>query len=114
MIGVELVMGRGTKTPWDKADLVNPLMREQGVIITMCGPLDNVLKIKPPFVFDESCVDVFCTALDVVVPAVLLALLDNNTAKNLQKNNKKRTSLRCPALLRFAASSLAAALPLPL
>ena len=71
MIGVELVMGRGTKTPWDKADLVNPLMREQGVIITVCGSLDNVLKIKPPLVFDESCVDVFCTALDVVLTQLL-------------------------------------------
>jgi len=54
-IGVELVRDRSTLEPAAKeaAAVVNR-MRELGVLVGVEGPYANVLKIRPPLVFDEN------------------------------------------------------------
>lgn len=42
-------------------------MKEQGVIVFPNGVYDNVLKIKPPMVFQRNHVDLYCEALDPVL-----------------------------------------------
>eukprot|EP01065_Artemidia_motanka_P029324 TRINITY_DN35464_c0_g1_i1.p1 TRINITY_DN35464_c0_g1~~TRINITY_DN35464_c0_g1_i1.p1 ORF type:complete len:810 (+),score=243.78 TRINITY_DN35464_c0_g1_i1:61-2490(+) len=64
-IGVELVTDRDSKAPaTEAASAVSERLKEKGVLVTTDGPLCNVLKIKPPIVFDDSCVRRLCTALD--------------------------------------------------
>ena len=51
-LGVELVRDRSTLEPaTEEAGLVVNHMRQQGVLASTDGPLDNVLKFKPPMVF---------------------------------------------------------------
>jgi 4-aminobutyrate aminotransferase-like enzyme/Ser/Thr protein kinase RdoA (MazF antagonist) len=54
-IGVELVRDHSTLEPAaeEAAAIVNR-MRDQGVLVGIAGPNANVLKIRPPLVFDES------------------------------------------------------------
>ncbi len=54
-IGVELVRDHSTLEPAAKgtAAVVNR-MRDLGVLVGIEGPLSNVLKIRPPLVFDEN------------------------------------------------------------
>jgi 4-aminobutyrate aminotransferase-like enzyme/Ser/Thr protein kinase RdoA (MazF antagonist) len=54
-IGVELVRDRSTLEPAAKetADIANR-MRDLGVLVGIEGPCGNVLKIRPPLVFDEN------------------------------------------------------------
>lgn len=62
-VGVEIVADPETKTP-DRAQarrLVNAL-REQRVLISVCGHDGNVLKIRPPLVFSMSDVEWFISA----------------------------------------------------
>ncbi|OZI31155.1 aspartate aminotransferase family protein [Bordetella genomosp. 10] len=65
-VGVELVSDRAAKTPDGAAAtyVVNSL-REQRVLISATGNDSNVLKIRPPLVFDDSNVDRLVTALEV-------------------------------------------------
>lgn len=67
-LGVELVRDRNTKEPArDEAFEVTELMKEEGVIVFPNGVYDNVLKIKPPMVFQRAHVDIYCEALDRVL-----------------------------------------------
>eukprot|EP01059_Diplonema_ambulator_P005320 TRINITY_DN15057_c0_g3_i1.p1 TRINITY_DN15057_c0_g3~~TRINITY_DN15057_c0_g3_i1.p1 ORF type:complete len:808 (+),score=292.34 TRINITY_DN15057_c0_g3_i1:32-2425(+) len=66
-IGAELVCDRESKKPWPKAPLLSELMKEKHVLVTTDGPDNNVLKIKPPIVWDRSCVDTFMKAFDEVL-----------------------------------------------
>jgi 4-aminobutyrate aminotransferase-like enzyme len=54
-IGVELVRDRSTLEPAadETAAIVNR-MRDLGVLVGIDGPHANVLKIRPPLVFDEN------------------------------------------------------------
>ena len=64
-IGVELVRNHSTLEPAAKetADVVNR-MRELGVLVGIEGPCGNVLKIRPPLVFDENHALQFTDTLD--------------------------------------------------
>ena len=64
-IGVELVRNHSTLEPAAKetAAIVNR-MRELGVLVGIEGPCSNVLKIRPPLVFDENHALQFTDALD--------------------------------------------------
>ena len=64
-IGVELVRDRSTLEPAAKeaAAIVNR-MRELGVLVGVAGPGANVLKIRPPLVFDENHAFQLTDALD--------------------------------------------------
>lgn len=63
-IGVELVLDRDTKTPATEltAQLVE-YVKSQHIILSTEGPFYNVLKIKPPIVFNRQDADKFVTAI---------------------------------------------------
>lgn len=39
-------------------------MRENHVLISLCGPFGNVLKVRPPLVFDDADLDMFASVLE--------------------------------------------------
>ncbi|MCB2158778.1 MAG: aspartate aminotransferase family protein, partial [Rhodobacteraceae bacterium] len=50
--GIELVRDRATLDPaTEEAGWIVNHIRQQGVLASTDGPLDNVLKFKPPMVF---------------------------------------------------------------
>ena len=54
-IGVELVCDHSTLEPATKETAaVANRMRELGVLVGVEGPFGNVLKIRPPLVFDQN------------------------------------------------------------
>lgn len=53
-LGIELVRDRETLEPAaEEAAYVVERMRDHGVLVSTDGPLHNVIKMKPPLVFDE-------------------------------------------------------------
>ena len=69
-IGVELVRDHKTLEPADKeAAFVVEKMKDNGVLISTDGPFHNVLKIKPPIIFNEM-------NADFLVENLCLALKD--------------------------------------
>jgi len=42
-------------------------MKEEGILISVDGPLHNVLKIKPPLVFTEANADILVSTLDRIL-----------------------------------------------
>jgi len=67
-IGAELVTDRDTREPAAGAAtaIVNQ-MKGRGILMSTDGPLDNVLKIKPPMVITEGDVDMALRCLDEVL-----------------------------------------------
>lgn len=67
-LGIELVKDRNTLEPATElaAKIVNE-MREQAVLLSTDGPLENVLKFKPPMVFSKENADFLCDTLDKVM-----------------------------------------------
>ena len=69
--GVELVRDRATLTPaTDEAGLVVNHMRQLGILASTDGPLDNVLKFKPPMVFGRAEADRLLEATDRALTAL--------------------------------------------
>lgn len=70
-IGVELVRDRVSLEPARQAagEVINR-MRDKGVLLSTDGPDENVIKIKPPMVFDRANADLFLTAFDEVLGAI--------------------------------------------
>ena len=67
-IGVELVQNRETLVPAkEETKYVVERLRELGLLISLDGPLHNVLKIKPPLVFTTKNADQLVEALDLVL-----------------------------------------------
>jgi 4-aminobutyrate aminotransferase-like enzyme/Ser/Thr protein kinase RdoA (MazF antagonist) len=67
-IGVELVVDRSTLEPaTEHADYIINRMRDHGILISTDGPLENVLKMKPPIVFSEINADEIVDALDKIL-----------------------------------------------
>ena len=74
-VGVELVLDREQKSPaGGHASYVANRMRDHGILISTDGPDHNVLKLKPPLVFDEQDADRLVATLAKVLAedAVLL------------------------------------------
>jgi 4-aminobutyrate aminotransferase-like enzyme len=70
-IGVDLVRNRATREPATaEADAVLNRMRDAGVLIGIDGPNANVLKIRPPMVFDETHAEQLTDALDGALRAI--------------------------------------------
>lgn len=67
-VGVEFVLNRATlePAPVQTAYITNRL-KERGVLVSIDGPLNNVLKIKPPLVFNGADADFFVATLDTVL-----------------------------------------------
>lgn len=52
-IGIELVHNLETKEPaTEKAGQIANMMKDRNILISTDGPMDNVIKIKPPITFD--------------------------------------------------------------
>lgn len=67
-IGAELVRSRETLEPAVREiDVVVEKMKDRGFLISTDGPLHNVLKIKPPLVFNKENADAFMVNLDMVL-----------------------------------------------
>jgi len=67
-LGVELVEDRQTQFPAaEQARYVVERMREEGVLLSTDGPWHNVIKIKPPIVFDQDNGDLLCAKLDNIL-----------------------------------------------
>lgn len=67
-LGVELVRDRTSKDPArEQAHRVSERLKEEGVIVYPTGTYDNVLKIKPPLLFDQTHVRLFTATLDEVL-----------------------------------------------
>jgi 4-aminobutyrate aminotransferase-like enzyme/Ser/Thr protein kinase RdoA (MazF antagonist) len=67
-VGVELVLDNKTLEPAPlHASYIIERMKDRGILISTDGPLHNVLKIKPPMVFDEANADFLVEALDGVL-----------------------------------------------
>ncbi len=67
-IGIELVRDRETLEPaaWEASYIVER-MKEHGILLSIDGPLHNVLKLKPPIVFDAANADFLVETLDKVL-----------------------------------------------
>jgi 4-aminobutyrate aminotransferase-like enzyme len=70
-VGVELVLDRATKAPASDltAKLVNGL-RQRRILISAAGPHANVLKIRPPLVFQRQHADRFLEGVDAVLAEI--------------------------------------------
>ncbi|MFN8484748.1 MAG: aminotransferase class III-fold pyridoxal phosphate-dependent enzyme [Anaerolineae bacterium] len=67
-VGVELVRDRETLEPAGaEAAYVANRLRERGILLSTDGPYHNVLKIKPPLVFDEHDADRLVAELDRIL-----------------------------------------------
>ena len=67
-IGVELVRDRETLEPaTPEAAQIIEALKERGILMSTDGPLNNVLKIKPPMVLDADDVDFVVRSLDDVL-----------------------------------------------
>ncbi len=67
-LGVELVRDRETLEPADEeAAYAANRLRDRGILLGTDGPDHNVLKIKPPLVFDERDADRLVAELDLVL-----------------------------------------------
>ena len=67
-VGIELVTDRQTLAPATQhaAYIINR-MKDYGILISIDGPLNNVLKLKPPMVFSEGNADEVVRVLDKVL-----------------------------------------------
>jgi len=67
-VGVELVRNRDSLKPAeDEASYVVNRMSEKGILMSADGPLRNVLKVKPPMVFDAKDAERLAATLDDVL-----------------------------------------------
>lgn len=63
--GIELVKDRETKAPApDAAATVREYLRNHGVLLSVTGPLENVIKIRPPMVFSRTHADLLLEKLE--------------------------------------------------
>ena len=70
-LGLELVLDRETLEPASQQayELVER-MKERGVLLSVDGPLHNVIKFKPPMVFGDDDAEALCHGLDDVLAGV--------------------------------------------
>ena len=67
-LGVELVTDRETLEPATReADYIINRLKAHGILLSTDGPLDNVLKIKPPLVFDREDADYLLRCLNTIL-----------------------------------------------
>ena len=70
-IGVELVRDRITLEPAAaEASIIVERMKEAGILLSIDGPLHNVLKLKPPLVFTAGDADFLVETLDGALAAL--------------------------------------------
>ncbi len=63
--GLEIVRDRETLEPGkEEAMRIREFLRENGVLLSVTGPQDNVIKIRPPLVFSKTNADLLLEKLD--------------------------------------------------
>ena len=64
-IGIDLIINGDFLSPNRKlaTKLINSL-RFKGILLSTDGPYNNVIKIKPPLVFNKDNVDFVCSEID--------------------------------------------------
>lgn len=62
--GIEVVKPGTTEADRPLAVALIEQLRENHVLVSLCGPYGNVLKVRPPLVFDEHDLDIFASALE--------------------------------------------------
>jgi 4-aminobutyrate aminotransferase-like enzyme len=63
--GIEIVLNRDTREPASiQAKYISEFLRNHGVLLGVTGPMDNVVKIRPPLVFSKDHADILLTKLD--------------------------------------------------
>lgn len=71
-LGVELVLDEEKMTPaTEQADYIVEKMKQERILISTDGPFQNVLKIKPPLVFDKDNADLFVSKLDQILVSLI-------------------------------------------
>ncbi len=74
-VGIELVLDRETLAPAaEQASYIANRARQRGILLSTDGPLHNVLKIKPPLVFNEADADALVATLDDILTEDFVAL----------------------------------------
>lgn len=68
--GIEIVRPGTTEADRPFAVALIEKMRENRVLVSLCGPEGNVLKVRPPLVFDDADLDMFASALDASLTAL--------------------------------------------
>ena len=73
-LGIELIRNIKTLEPADiETEYIVERMKQQGILLSIEGPLHNVLKVKPPIIFTRKHVDLFMDALeDILQDSVLI------------------------------------------
>jgi len=67
-LGVEFVLDRETLEPATaEASYITERMRDKKILVTTDGPFRNVIKIKPPLVFNKTDADLLVEALDQIL-----------------------------------------------
>ena len=67
-IGIELVRDRATLEPAaEETSAIVERMKERGILLSVDGPLHNVIKIKPPIVFTQADADFLTESLNQVL-----------------------------------------------
>lgn len=67
-IGIELVVDRLTREPaTNEANYVVYRMKDEKIIVSREGPDYNILKLKPPMLFDFDNADLFVAKLDEIL-----------------------------------------------
>jgi 4-aminobutyrate aminotransferase-like enzyme len=75
LLGVELVEDPQTRAPAARrANQAAEAMRDRGILLGTTGPAGNVLKIRPPLVFQRTHADLLLETLDDVLGALSGAL----------------------------------------
>jgi len=70
-LGIELVMDRKTLEPAKEiASQISNRMKQEGILISIDGPLHNVIKIKPPLVFTRDNADFYTDTLDSILKTI--------------------------------------------
>jgi 4-aminobutyrate aminotransferase-like enzyme/Ser/Thr protein kinase RdoA (MazF antagonist) len=68
LLGVELVEEQQTRAPaTGRARRITEAMRERGILLGSTGPAGNVLKIRPPLIFQREHADLLLQGLDDVL-----------------------------------------------
>jgi 4-aminobutyrate aminotransferase-like enzyme len=67
-LGVDLVLDRENRAPATKqAGYVVNRLRERGILAGTDGPYHNVLKLRPPLIFNEGDAELFVATLDTIL-----------------------------------------------
>jgi 4-aminobutyrate aminotransferase-like enzyme len=67
-IGIEFVEDRSSKKPAPvMAKAVMNSLRHHNILTGLAGQFDNVLKIRPPLIFDKANADQFLDTLNLVL-----------------------------------------------